>query len=369
MKDIIVALLLTAFAYGQNCSHGTMGLTGLNGYAPCNLQTFTTQTYTETATYEDKCYNTNYSPATVYMDVSSSLARTGQCVESASNPPCGGSGQPACNKVVWTCNPLFTSQETDATGPNDYNRFYNRGWNYDLADYYPNCVQGLFNQDMRQCAGITCHPSPIIVDTDGTGFHLTSAEDGVVFDIMADGTAIKVAWTAPGSRTAFLALDRNHNGRIDDGSELFGNHTEQVTSPNPNGYLALAEFDKPENGGNGDGIIDWHDAVFSELRLWIDENHDGISQPEELHSLSELGVFSIGLKYKRESFTDQFGNLFRYRGVLNPNPLDGTSRDGRYTYDVFFAIPKSLSARAETKKNQPSILQQTNSDLLKESLK
>jgi hypothetical protein len=72
--------------------------------------------------------------------------------------------------------------------------------------------------------------------------------------------------------------------------------------------------------------------------LWIDENHDGISQPNELHALPELGVFSIGLRYRDEPLTDKYGNQFRYRGVLNPDPLDGESKDGRYTYDVFFVV-------------------------------
>jgi hypothetical protein len=185
------------------------------------------------------------------------------------------------------------------------------------------------------------------VDTDGHGFHLTSAADGIWFDIAGNGHPVKFAWTAANSRNAFLALDRNHNGRIDSGKELFGNFTEQPPSDDPNGYLALAEFDKPENGGNGDGIIDWHDAVYSKLLLWIDENHDGISQPNELHSLPELGVFSIALTYNREPFIDQFGNSFRYRGVLNPDPLDGESRDGRYTYDVFFRIDTQAGAAGQ----------------------
>jgi len=185
--------------------------------------------------------------------------------------------------------------------------------------------------------GCGCQPmSPIIVDTSGRGFRLTSAEDGVTFDIAGDGHPIKISWTAMNSGDAFLALDRNHNGRIDSGKELFGNFTEQPGSDHPNGYLALAEFDKPENGGNGDGIIDSRDAVYSKLLLWIDENHDGISEPNELHSLPELGVFSISLHYQAEPFTDQYGNWFHYRAALNPAPEDGRSTDGRWTYDVFF---------------------------------
>jgi hypothetical protein len=185
--------------------------------------------------------------------------------------------------------------------------------------------------------------SPIIVDTTGHGFPLTSAPMGVKFDIAANGHLVQMAWTAVGSGNAFLALDRNHNGTIDNGKELFGNFTDQPACPDGgnscrNGYRALAEFDKPENGGNGNGIIDPGDLVFDQLLLWIDENHDGISQPNELHTLRELGVFSIGLKARYDPLTDRFGNQFRYQGVLNPDPFDGTSRDGRYTYDVFFMV-------------------------------
>lgn len=167
---------------------------------------------------------------------------------------------------------------------------------------------------------------------------MTSADNGVVFDIRGDGRPVRLAWTASASGNAFLALDRSHDGKIDSGKELFGNFTEQPKSKDPNGFSALAEFDKPENGGNGDGIVDSRDAVFSHLLLWIDENHDGISQPNELHTLTELGVFSLALRYKESRRTDQFGNQFRYRAVVNPDPQDGESKDGRVTYDVFFVV-------------------------------
>lgn len=186
--------------------------------------------------------------------------------------------------------------------------------------------------------------SPIIIDTTGGGFHLTSAKNGVMFDIAGNGHPVQIAWTEPGSGNAFLALDRNHNGKIDSGEELFGNFTPQSKSAHPNGYLALAEFDKPENGGNGDGIIDQRDAVFPYLLLWIDENHDGISQPNELHSLPELGVDSIGLKYHEDPYVDEWGNRFRYRGRLNPDPRDGESSDGRFTYDVFLQVATGENA-------------------------
>lgn len=182
-----------------------------------------------------------------------------------------------------------------------------------------------------QCGGCG---SPIVIDTVGEGFKFTSAETGVRFDIRGDGSAVTMAWTQAGSHNAFLALDRNHDGVINSGKELFGNYTKQPYSQHPNGYLALAEFDKPENGGNGDGIIDKRDRVFSQLRLWIDENHDGISQPNELHTLPELGVYAISLKYREVKLVDQYGNWLRYRGRINPvGKPDGVDR---VIYDVFF---------------------------------
>ncbi len=90
---------------------------------------------------------------------------------------------------------------------------------------------------------------------------------------------------------------------------------------------------------NGDGIIDKRDAVFSRLLLWVDVNHDGVSQPNELHTLPDLGVYSISLRYRDDKhFFDQYGNWFHYDAALNLDSQDGDSKDGRLTYDVFFRI-------------------------------
>jgi hypothetical protein len=184
--------------------------------------------------------------------------------------------------------------------------------------------------------GRTPDCSPIIIDVTGEGFHLTSAQAGVQFDITGTGNPVQIAWTASDAHNAFLVLDRNHDGRITNGSELFGNFTPQPASLHPNGFLALAQYDKPAMGGNGDGIIDQRDAIFSALRLWVDVNHDGIAQFDELFKLPDLGVYSISLNYKELQRTDRYGNVFRYRARINvTNQAEDPSKTGPAAYDVF----------------------------------
>jgi hypothetical protein len=189
-----------------------------------------------------------------------------------------------------------------------------------------------------------CGGSPIILDLNGKGFDLTNAVNGVKFDIEGTGNPVQMGWTAPGANNAFLALP-GADGLVHNGKELFGNFTPQPPSDHRNGFAALAVYDDPKNGGNGDGIIDARDAVFASLRLWIDANHDGIAQPEELHTLPSLGVNSISLKYKLSEKTDQYGNAFRYHGKVNPDDPDASHVD-RTAYDVFFV---TLDSSGSTK--------------------
>jgi hypothetical protein len=163
-----------------------------------------------------------------------------------------------------------------------------------------------------------CCTSPILIDVAGDGFRLTSWVDGVAFAPHPGFGPSDRAWTEANSDDAWLVLDRDADGLINDGSEMFGNATPQ---PQPadgtprNGFLALAQYDDDRNGS-----IDEKDPIFAGLRLWQDRDHDGVSQPWELYALTELGVAGISLAYSEAREVDQHGNSFRYKAAVYGTP-------------------------------------------------
>lgn len=173
--------------------------------------------------------------------------------------------------------------------------------------------------------------SPIVIHFGRGYYRLTGTESAVLFDIAATGNPIRIGWTAPGADEAFLCLDRNHNGMIDSGAELFGNATPLKNGLRAgNGFIALAEYDD-----NGDGVIDARDPIWSHFLLWRDLNHDGASQPDELQPIVGSGVTAIGLDYRWTGRRDAFGNLFKYRSTVWMTNHGGKDT-ARPVYDIFF---------------------------------
>jgi hypothetical protein len=183
---------------------------------------------------------------------------------------------------------------------------------------------GCADPNMAGCGG-----SPILLDIAGESYRLTSAADGVLFDLRNDGVKRQVAWTRLGIENAFLALDRDGNGSIDSGAELFGNFTPLRSGElAQDGFEALRELDE-----NRDSVVDASDASWSVLVLWTDRNHDGLSTPGELTPISESSVVALETDSRVIGRTDSWGNTFRY--MSHARFATGQGEPRRPYYDVF----------------------------------
>ncbi len=230
--------------------------------------------------------------------------------------------QTECEGGGWLWNPISDYCQQDAPPP---------------CELFPDvCDSGGWSFLWCACVPVT---SPILVDVKGNGFDLTDAAGGTTFNLNNIGGKEKLAWTRSSSDDAWLVLDRDGNGTIDDGTELFGDVTPQsepAEGAGKNGFRALAEYDQIANGGNADGQIDANDSVFSKLRLWQDVNHNGFSNTGELHTLPALNVAALELDYKFSKKTDKNGNRFAFRAKVK----DTKAQDlGRWAWDVYLVRP------------------------------
>jgi hypothetical protein len=168
--------------------------------------------------------------------------------------------------------------------------------------------------------------SPLVFDIDGNGIRTLSVDQGVRFDLDADGKKDQTGWV--GSGDGLLARDLDGDGQIDDGSELFGEATVLADgSRAKDGFEALASLD-----ANRDGVVDAKDAGFASLKIWSDADADGYTDAGELKSLSELGITSVRVDAKSTSVFDN-GNFLGLSASYER--ADGTQGE---VADVWFRV-------------------------------
>jgi hypothetical protein len=185
-----------------------------------------------------------------------------------------------------------------------------------------------------------------VLDLDGNGIQTLSVDAGVRFDILASGQAVQTGWV--GSGDGLLVMDRNLDGAINDGSELFGSSTALTDGTKAvDGYQALAQLDS-----NHDGVISSADAQFSQLGVWIDGNADGVSGVGEVKSLAQLNITQLSLNAQTGADTNN-GNLLGL--TASYQTTDGVSHAAA---DVWFAVrPAEANAQASLPANVSRLAQ------------
>lgn len=167
--------------------------------------------------------------------------------------------------------------------------------------------------------------SPLVFDLNGDGVQTTSKSNGTYFDFAGDGAAESTGWVARGD--GILVFDKNENSLIENGGELFGSDTLLATGMKAaNGFEALKEFDS-----NQDGKISSLDNNWNRLKVWKDDDENGYSSADELHSLQSMGIAEIYLGYYESGFIDINMNEHRQIGAYK---LD--SGEVRNVTDVWF---------------------------------
>ena len=178
-----------------------------------------------------------------------------------------------------------------------------------LRGWFSNGLKGIQDLFNSATAAPPVRVDPLILDLDGDGIKTTSLDQSrAYFDLDSNGFAERTAWVD--ASDGLLVLDRNNDGQITSGQELFGDQTLLANGVRAtSGFEALKEFDS-----NRDGRIDAKDEVYSKLKIWRDLNGDGISQAEELKGLSDYNIASISLSSTSSNASDVMNNIQRRVG-------------------------------------------------------
>jgi hypothetical protein len=196
-----------------------------------------------------------------------------------------------------------------------------------------------------------CEHSPIVLDMNGDGITLSDPRGGVLFDLRETGRFVRTAWPSGGD--GLLVFDRDGDGRIAHGGELFGNSLKDDGTRWKDGFSSLAALDVVELGGNNGGVIDAKDEIYTKLAIWRDTARDGATEPSELTSLSDAGIVSLSVAAEKKLVFDHFGNTIPLWGEFIREETDGALVRGTMA-DAWFRIraaeiPATI-ARAGAKK-------------------
>jgi hypothetical protein len=186
--------------------------------------------------------------------------------------------------------------------------------------------------------------SPIVLDLNGDGISTLSVQNGTRFDLSANGSPVQTGWVAPSD--GLLVLDRNQDGIINDGSELFGTSTTlQNGSKAIDGYQALSELDS-----NQDGVINSLDNAFGKLKVWVDSNSDAKTGSGELKSLSDLSITQLNLATNTARDSSQ-GNLIGLTSTYQT--VDGSLHAAA---DVWFVVDKANGGSGQNQFSESDVM-------------
>lgn len=248
------------------------------------------------------------------------------------------------------------------------------GWVYDITHVSP-----FTNQGFSRARNNAYPRDPLALDLDGDGIETLGAADAtaILFNHNGDNIANGSGWLKPDD--GWLVLDRNGNGTIDDGSELFGVNTQK--SP---GVLATSGFDALSAlDANSDGVFNSSDAQFANVRVWRDLNQDGISQANELASLTDLNITAISLAHDQErvdlgngnarigsgSFVRADGSVgHAYNLALQDNPFYRRFTDSIPLTDQAKTLPNMMGSGAVRDLREAVSLQTANGQALASKL-
>ena len=213
----------------------------------------------------------------------------------------------------------------------------------------PDKKQDMVALNPAQCDSVA---SPLVIHMQAANArpeHLkfVSPAQGIDFDILGENSVNRAGQPSPHEKKriswhrsqqyVYIVLP-NASGKVEGINEMFGDNTKGPDGQfAANGYQALAKFDgMNETGtsrvGAADGYINSKDAIYKRLRIWRDENFDGISQADELYTLEKFGIKTIDLGYDPNYYEmDKWGNEVKYKSVVE-------GKDGKLylMFDVWF---------------------------------